>query len=92
METNNKFSIEFMKYVVGKWNITPENRMKQFGHPSMFPEELVKRIIKLFSYKNDIILDPFNGTGTTCVVAKKYHRKYLGIDISKKYCNGQGYV
>jgi len=52
----------------------------------MFPEELAKRVIKLFSYKNDVILDPFNGVGTTTAVAKKLGRKFLGIDISKEYC------
>jgi len=52
----------------------------------MFPEELAKRVIRLFSYKNDVILDPFNGVGTTTAVAKKLGRKFLGIDISKEYC------
>ncbi|HRS97475.1 MAG TPA: class I SAM-dependent methyltransferase, partial [Smithella sp.] len=50
----------------------------------MFPEELVMRALKLFSYEGDIILDPFNGAGTTCVAAKKLNRGYLGIDISEK--------
>jgi DNA modification methylase len=52
----------------------------------MFPEELVERVLKLFSYQNDVILDPFNGVGTTTVVAKKTNRRYLGIDISEEYC------
>ena len=60
--------------------------MKNYEHPAMFPEELVERVLKLFSYKNDIVLDPFNGAGTTSVVAKMLKRKYLGIDISDKYC------
>jgi DNA modification methylase len=60
--------------------------MKDYGHPAMFPEELVERILKLFSYKSDIVLDPFNGVGTTTAVAKKLKRKYFGIDISDKYC------
>jgi len=53
----------------------------------MFPEELVMRALKLFSYEGDVILDPFNGTGTTSVVAKRLNRDYLGIDISQKYCD-----
>ncbi|HAX62226.1 MAG TPA: DNA methylase [Elusimicrobia bacterium] len=77
---------EFKKWVVAKWSIAPERKMKDFGHPAMFPEELVDRALKLFSYKNDIILDPFNGAGTTTIVAKKLGRKYIGIDISKEYC------
>lgn len=77
---------EFKKWVLAKWSIAPERRMKEFNHPAMFPEELAKRVIKLFSFKNDIVLDPFNGVGTTTLVAKKLDRKYLGTDISKKYC------
>jgi DNA modification methylase len=77
---------EFKKWVVGKWSIAPEKNMKEFNHPAMFPEELVLRAVKLFSFRNDIILDPFNGTGTTTTVAKKFNRRYIGIDISKEYC------
>lgn len=77
---------EFKKWVVGKWSIAPERNMQKFGHPAMFPEELAMRIIKLFSYQDDIILDPFNGVGTTTLVARKFGRKYLGMDISEEYC------
>ncbi|MFX1451234.1 MAG: DNA-methyltransferase [Promethearchaeota archaeon] len=77
---------EFKNWVVAKWSIAPERNMKKYGHPAMFPEELVRRVLKLFSYKHDIILDPFNGAGTTTLTAKKLSRRYLGIDISEKYC------
>ena len=77
---------EFKKWVVAKWSIAPERNMKKYDHPAMFPEELVERVLKLFSYQNDVILDPFNGVGTTTVVAKKTNRKYLGIDVSEEYC------
>ncbi|HHY14146.1 MAG TPA: site-specific DNA-methyltransferase, partial [Thermoanaerobacterales bacterium] len=77
---------EFKEWVVGKWSIAPERRMKEYGHPAMFPEELARRVLKLFSYQDDIILDPFNGAGTTTVVAKKNNRRYIGIDISEEYC------
>jgi len=77
---------EFKSWVVSKWSIAPERNMKEFGHPAMFPENLVERVLKLFSYKNDVVLDPFNGAGTTTVVAKKTGRRYLGIDISEEYC------
>ena len=60
--------------------------MKEFNHPAMFPEELVKRCLKLFSYQNDVVLDPFNGVGTTTLVAHQLGRKYIGIDISESYC------
>lgn len=77
---------EFKSWVVAKWSIAPERRMKEFGHPAMFPEELVRRLLKLFTYENDIILDPFNGVGTTTYVCKETNRRFIGIDISKQYC------
>jgi len=77
---------EFKKWVYAKWDIAPEANMKKYDHPAMFPEELVYRVLKLFSYKNDFVLDPFNGVGSTTVVAEKLERRYLGIDISEKYC------
>jgi len=77
---------EFKKWVYAKWDIQPEYNMKKYGHPAMFPEELVERVLKLFSFKGDIILDPFNGVGTTTAVAKRLSRNYLGIEISEEYC------
>lgn len=77
---------EFKKWVNAEWSIAPEQSMQKYEHPAMFPEELAKRAIKLFSYKNDIVLDPFNGAGTTTYVAKVLERRFLGIDISEKYC------
>lgn len=52
----------------------------------MLSEELVMRLLKLFSYREDIVLDPFNGVGTTTLVAFKLKRRYIGLEISKKYC------
>lgn len=77
---------EFKQWVVAKWSIAPERKMKEFGHPAMFPEQLVERVLKLFSYQGDIILDPFNGVGTTTTVAQRFNRNYIGIDISEEYC------
>lgn len=77
---------EFKKWVVAKWSIAPERQMKDYDHPAMFPEELAKRVLKLFSFQNDVVLDPFNGVGTTTYVAKMTNRRYLGIDISREYC------
>ena len=90
--TGNKQDIdideeEFKKWVIAKWSIAPERNMKQFGHPAMFPEKLVERCLKLFSFKNDVVLDVFNGAGTTTTVAKHLNRRYIGIDISQEYCN-----
>ncbi|ACB85685.1 DNA-methyltransferase [Natranaerobius thermophilus] len=77
---------EFKEWVYGKWSIAPEKNMKNYKHPSMFPEELARRVMKLFSYQGDIILDPFVGSGTTPVVAHQNNRRFLGIDISREYC------
>ncbi|MEM3473811.1 MAG: site-specific DNA-methyltransferase [archaeon] len=77
---------EFKKWVYAKWDIAPEYNMKKYGHPAMFPEALVERVLKLFSFKGDVVLDPFNGVGTTTVVAKRLSRNYIGIDISDEYC------
>ena len=76
---------DFKKWVYAKWSIAPERRMKEFDHPAVFPEELARRVIQLFSFKNDVVLDPFNGVGTTTLVAHQNSRKYVGIDVSDKY-------
>ncbi len=80
-------SESFKEWVVAKWSIAPERKMKQFDHPAMFPEELAKRVLLLFSFKGDVVLDPFSGVGTTCVAAVKNNRKFLGIDIVPEYCD-----
>ena len=54
-------------------------------HPAVYPEFIVGEIMKLLTKKNSIILDPFLGSGTTCVVAKKLKRYYIGIEIFNKY-------
>jgi len=77
---------EFKEWTKAMWNVAPEREMKKWGHPAMFPEELVRRLIKLFTWKNDLILDPFNGVGTTTKVAAELGRRFIGVDISEKYC------
>ena len=77
---------EFKKWVYAKWSISPERNMKEYHHPAMFPEELVVRLLKLFSYRNDIVLDPFNGAGTTTAVAQRLGRRFIGIDVSEEFC------
>ena len=77
---------EFKEWVIAKWNVAPERKMKDFGHPAMFPEKLAERSLKLFSFKGDVVLDPFNGVGTTTKIAKQTGRRYLGIDTSREYC------
>ncbi len=56
------------------------------SHPAQYPEELIERIILTGSNEGDIILDPFMGSGTTAVVAKKLGRNYLGYETMEEYC------
>lgn len=76
---------EFLRNTLEIWNISPESK-KLIGHPAPFPVELPKRLIKLYSYPNDIVLDPFCGSGTSCVAAHYLYRKWIGIDINPEYC------
>lgn len=77
---------EFKTWVDARWSIAPERNMKDYGHPAMFPVELAYRALKLFSFQGDVILDPFNGAGTTTLVAARTGRRYLGVDLSSDYC------
>lgn len=76
---------EFIKYTNGLWSITPESR-KKIGHPAPFPVELPRRLIKLYSYKNNIVLDPFAGSGTVGVACIELGRSFILIDNSEEYC------
>ena len=64
-----------------------EAKAKKIGHPAPFPEELVDRFINLYSYKDELILDPFMGSGTTALAALNSNRKYVGYEINKEYCD-----
>lgn len=77
--------VEFKEWVNARWSIAPEKNMKVFGHPAMFPEKLAERVIKLFSFTGDTVLDPFNGVGTTTKVASCLNRHFVGFDVSGKY-------
>jgi len=76
---------EFMNSTLSVWEIAPESA-KKIGHPAPFPEELASRVIKLYSYVGDVVLDPFAGSGTTCVAAKRHNRHYVGYEIMPEYC------
>jgi site-specific DNA-methyltransferase (adenine-specific) len=75
---------QFMEWTKSVWTINAE-KAKRIGHPAPFPEELPFRLIQLYSFKDDIILDPFMGSGTTAVAALKAGRKFVGYDISPEY-------
>ena len=75
---------EFMKFSDGFWKIQPETQRK--GHPAPFPEELIYRLVKFYSYKGNNILDMFGGTGTVATIATRTGRNFVHIDISPQYC------
>jgi site-specific DNA-methyltransferase (adenine-specific) len=72
------------KYNVGKGFNSSDKESHE--HPAIFPEQLAEDHILSWSNEGDIVLDPFSGSGTTCKMAKKNKRKYIGIDISEEYC------
>jgi len=75
---------DFTRWTLDKWDMACARNPI---HPAVFPEELPTRCIHLFSYKNDVILDPFVGSGTTMKTAKNLQRNVIGIDKEKKYCD-----
>ena len=75
---------EFMDWTNGLWVFNGESK-KRIGHPAPFPIELPRRCVKLFSYVDDVVLDPFSGSGTTLIAAVTNNRKGIGIDVDRKY-------
>lgn len=69
-------------YITEVWDITPQN---QTTHPAPFPPQLVENCILLSTMPGDIVLDPFNGIGTTTATAKRLGRRYIGYDLDEKY-------
>ncbi|MCX7736781.1 MAG: site-specific DNA-methyltransferase [Candidatus Kapabacteria bacterium] len=76
---------EFMEWTNGLWTFNGESK-KKIGHPAPFPVELPYRCIKLFSFVDDIVFDPFAGSGTTLVAANKTNRYSIGLEIDLHYC------
>jgi len=73
---------EWNEYFQGHWNFSGA---RQDGHIAMFPEELPKRLIKMFSFVGDTVLDPFLGSGTTSLVAKNFGRNSVGYEINPNF-------
>jgi site-specific DNA-methyltransferase (adenine-specific) len=76
---------EFKEWTQGVWVFNGESK-KRIGHPAPFPKELPNRCIKMFSYVDDMIFDPFSGSGTTLLSAQSLNRKSIGVEIDDKYC------
>jgi len=77
---------EFLEYTKSVWSF-PTESAKRVGHPAPFPEELPYRLIQLYTFEGDVVLDPFCGSGTTCIAALKTGRHYVGFDINEEYVN-----
>jgi site-specific DNA-methyltransferase (adenine-specific) len=75
---------QFLEWTKSIWTMNAESA-RRIGHSAPFPEELPYRLIQLYSFKNDIVLDPFMGSGTTAISALKSERKYVGYEINQEY-------
>jgi site-specific DNA-methyltransferase (adenine-specific) len=75
---------DFMEYTLDVWEIPPESATR-VGHPAPFPVELPARLIDLYTYRGDLVLDPFVGAGTSAVAAVRTGRHYVGYDLDESY-------
>lgn len=75
---------QFMEWTKSVWSIKPESARK-VGHPAPFPVELPFRLIQLYTYQGDIVLDPFMGSGSTALAALKADRNYIGYEVEGEY-------
>lgn len=75
---------EFLEYTKSVWTLAAESA-KRVGHPAPFPPELPRRLIQLYSFAGDLVLDPFAGSGTTCLAAAQSGRHYVGYEIDPSY-------
>ncbi len=77
---------EFLDWTNGLWTFNGESA-KRIGHPAPYPVELPYRCIKMFSYQQDTIFDPFLGSGTTLIAAKQLARNGIGVELDEQYYN-----
>ena len=74
----------FIEWTKSIWTFNTESA-KRVGHPAPFPIDLPYRLIQLYSFTNDVVLDPFMGSGTTAIAALKCNRKYIGFETNPEY-------
>lgn len=75
---------DFMALTLDLWTIPPESA-RRVGHPAPFPVELPEQLIRLFTFKEDLVVDPFMGSGSTLVAAARLERRYAGYDLDPAY-------
>jgi DNA modification methylase len=75
---------DFMALTLDLWSIPPESA-RRVGHPAPFPVELPEQLIRLYTFKDDLVLDPFMGSGSALVAAAKLDRRYVGYDLDQTY-------
>lgn len=75
---------DFLRDTLSVWNMRPESA-KRVGHPAPFPLELPGRLIELYSYEDDLVLDPFMGVGTTALASAHRNRRWIGYDTDASY-------
>ncbi|TVR26472.1 MAG: site-specific DNA-methyltransferase [Ilumatobacter sp.] len=75
---------DFMALTLDVWSIPPESA-RRVGHPAPFPVELPEQLIRLYTYADDLVLDPFMGSGSTLVAAQRLGRRYIGYDLDPEY-------
>jgi DNA modification methylase len=75
---------EFMEATTDLWEMPPESATR-VGHPAPYPVELPKRLIELYTYENDVVVDPFMGSGTTAIAALRTDRHFIGFDTDRTY-------
>lgn len=78
------FADEFLEATTDLWEIPPESAVR-VGHPAPFPVELPQRLIELYTYRGDVVLDPFMGSGSAAVAARRTGRFFVGYDTDEKY-------
>jgi len=78
------FKDDFMEATTDVWELLPESATR-VGHPAPFPVELPLRLIELYTYRGDVVLDPFMGSGSTAIAALRSERNYVGYDTDESY-------
>lgn len=76
---------EFIEYSLGSWTFGGESA-KRIGHPAPFPVELPRRLLKIYGFRNDVVLDPFVGSGSTLIAARELGMVGIGVDLSLEFC------